>query len=189
VGGGVAKRIARDVGLYDWSPDGKRFVLERDNELWVVDADGASARRLTRSGYARTAHEPRWSPEGSFILHDRYEGGDEGLWVMRVDGADARKIVNGEIMERVWSPDGAHIAFGRTGEQGGLFVIDRDGQNERRMPLDGGGSFGGWAADGKRIAVGGDTAGTLSPDPYPIVVLEVDTQRATLATENPKGER
>jgi hypothetical protein len=34
-----------------------------------------------------------------------------------------------------------------------------------------------------KAVLGGDTSGTLSPDPCPIVVIDVDKQRATRATQ------
>ena len=170
------------VFAFDWSPDGTRFAFERQNEIWVVDADGDGRRRLTRAGYARVAHGPRWSPDGGLVLHERYDHGDEGLWVMGPDGNNPRKLADGEIYELDWSPDGGRVVFGRTGGEGGLFVVAVSGDGERPLGL-WGDSFGGWAADGKRIAVGGSTAGTLSPDPYPIVVVDVDTGRAVRATQ------
>ena len=184
---GLPRRIAGGGSIYsyDWSPDGSKLVFERDNEIWVVAVNGGAVRRLTRKGYTRVAHGPLWSPDGSLILPDRYIGGEEGLWVMRPDGEEARKIVDGETGWEAWSPDGARIAFAR---DGGLFTVDRDGNDERRLPGLSGGSEGGWSPDGTRIAGGGETRGTLSPDPYPIVVVDVETERVIRATQRPSSQ-
>jgi TolB protein len=42
-----------------WSPDGKRLVFIRNDNLWIMSADGSDARRLTNDGIPNTA--PAWS--------------------------------------------------------------------------------------------------------------------------------
>ena len=45
-----------------WSPDGRRLAFVRDDEIWVVEADGS---RLTRVvGKPGGGRHPRWSPDG-----------------------------------------------------------------------------------------------------------------------------
>ena len=177
-------QIPGEVFDFDWAPDSARLVFERGNELWVVGADGQGLRRLTRAGHARVAHGPRWSPDDSLILHDR---GLQGLWVMRPDGTRARQIAEGEIFDRAWSPDGSRIAFSRSEPDSGLFVVERDGETLRPLWGAGGGSFGGWSPDGTRIALGGEPRKGLSPNAYPIVVIDVETRRVTRATQRPKA--
>ena len=52
-----------------WSPDGRRLAFVRDDEIWVIEADGS---RLTRVvGKPGAGREPRWSPDGhrlAFLL-------------------------------------------------------------------------------------------------------------------------
>jgi Tol biopolymer transport system component len=54
-------------GLPAWSPDGRRLVFVRREprgtaDLYVVDADGAGVRRLTRG--VSVFSKPSWSPDG-----------------------------------------------------------------------------------------------------------------------------
>jgi hypothetical protein len=94
-----------------FSPDGRRiaFVSDRDqngelsygdavqyaNELYVMDADGSNARRLT---YTRdlTERAPSWSPDGRLIAFQRGQrtGNAEGgvVLVIRSDGSCTRRV-------------------------------------------------------------------------------------------------
>jgi TolB protein len=42
-----------------WSPDGEQLVFIRNDNLWIMSADGSGARRLTNDGIPMTA--PAWS--------------------------------------------------------------------------------------------------------------------------------
>ncbi|MGH9530901.1 MAG: hypothetical protein ACRD2Q_00810, partial [Terriglobales bacterium] len=58
-----------------FSPDGRRLVFASDRsgsrEIWVCDADGQNAVRLTSMGAYLTG-TPRWSPDGTWIVFDSY---------------------------------------------------------------------------------------------------------------------
>jgi Tol biopolymer transport system component len=64
--------------LAAWSPDGKQIaVVRRDltvlrgDQIWVMRADGSSARALTES--PATLHGSfNWSPDGRYLLYDLY---------------------------------------------------------------------------------------------------------------------
>ncbi|MHC4345541.1 MAG: M56 family metallopeptidase, partial [Planctomycetota bacterium] len=98
-----------------WSPDSKRLVFtERNNDIWVVNADGSGLRQLTSGRGARS--QPQWSPDGTQIA---FVDVDE-IWLMNADGSNQRvltKIVSkpgyGPIGDwddfYDWSPDGKQI--------------------------------------------------------------------------------
>ncbi|MFO7942238.1 MAG: S9 family peptidase [Bacillota bacterium] len=103
------------------SPDGSRVVYclqERDLEadevrsnLWLVDLDGSSPRRLTTAKAKDTA--PRWSPDGERIAFLSDRDGDNRIWVIDPDGGEAAKL-NCDVTPTgpaVWSPDGKRLAF------------------------------------------------------------------------------
>ncbi|HET7621547.1 MAG TPA: hypothetical protein VFK39_06575 [Gemmatimonadaceae bacterium] len=86
------------------SPDGARIAYERSvayvpgSEIWVMNADGTGAVRLT-SGHRD--YEPAWSPDGSEIafIHD------EEVWLMNSDGGDAARVLDGAPIRSIaWSP-------------------------------------------------------------------------------------
>src|SRR4051794_1861075 len=81
--------ISTRVLQADWSPDARRLVAVRRvgerAELWVLDAGGRNARRLTSGADDLAA---RWSPDGTRIAFVR--GGD--VWTVAVDGTGARRV-------------------------------------------------------------------------------------------------
>lgn len=92
------------------SPDGTRLAFTKElpviggrgtDELWTVRLDGSEARRLT-SGSEDLF--PAWSPDGSQILFQRSLGDQARLYII---GA------NGENLEPVMDPQGAHPADGQ----------------------------------------------------------------------------
>jgi TolB protein len=83
----------------DWSPDGKRLVIESDEfggsdifSLELTASGGIIRRRLTHSpegeGY------PQWSPDGRHIVYQTYQDGPEHIWVMNADGSGQTQITN-----------------------------------------------------------------------------------------------
>ena len=79
------------------SPDGRRVAFtvttvresenKRHSEVWVVPVAGGEARRFTGSGYESS--NPRWSPDGSWLLFtsQRPGGGRGRAWGLRMDEA------------------------------------------------------------------------------------------------------
>ena len=133
----------------DVSPDGKRILFQRQHvvcadgetgcpsdEVWVVDANGAHATRLTRQPHAGATCDtdgycdvtPAWSPSGRRIVFSRITGPYDpaedliervALFTMHTDGSHARQLTQkvlpatGEDSEPQWSPDGRRILFQR----------------------------------------------------------------------------
>jgi Tol biopolymer transport system component len=76
-----------------YSPDSRElaFASRRSGspEIWVAQADGSGARRLTRLG---DAVEPSWSPDGKHIVFERLE---QGIWTVGRHGRGLRRVVAG----------------------------------------------------------------------------------------------
>jgi Tol biopolymer transport system component len=87
-GTGRSVLAARVLGA-DWAPDGRRLVAVRrlgaHAELWVLDATGRGARRLTIGADDLAA---RWSPDGTRIAFVR--AGD--VWTIALDGSGLRRV-------------------------------------------------------------------------------------------------
>ncbi|HXV43889.1 MAG TPA: hypothetical protein VEC96_12560, partial [Anaerolineae bacterium] len=87
------------------SPDGGRIAFMSSGrgatnwEIWVMDAKGSNARRLTENGSNEGL--PTWSPDGKSIAYISDSGGVWAVWVMNADGSNQRKLFNMK-----GSPDG-----------------------------------------------------------------------------------
>jgi TolB protein len=89
-----------------WSPDGSRIAfarnLHRDREasdIYVVNADGSGARRLTDEPLvADTA--PTWSADSGQVAFERHRNIDRAnystdIYVIDVDGDNIRRLTTG----------------------------------------------------------------------------------------------
>ena len=133
-----------------WSPDGDRIAFVAVSpwdpgspeppgrpQVYVMDADGGSVRRLTSFG-----HGPRdlvWSPDGASLAFATISS---DIFVMDADGGSPRRIVTSlvaadgsfENADPAWSPDGRRLLFTRSGENGNaVWVVDADGSGEREL--------------------------------------------------------
>jgi Tol biopolymer transport system component/tRNA A-37 threonylcarbamoyl transferase component Bud32 len=140
----------------DWmgsySPDGRQIAFTRPaetSEIWVADADGSAARRLTRD-MGRLQWAPVWAPNSRTIVFGSF-GADRHwhVWTIDVDGANLRQITTGSNDQEAptWSRDGKWIYFSRA---------DSSGRNTWRIGVAGG-------QEEKTAAVGGFAA-LESPD-------------------------
>jgi Tol biopolymer transport system component len=134
-----------------WSPDSKMLA-------WLVAGDLAGD-GVTRTGLAvfdlgekagslLHVFEPvgggtfpqdvAWSPDGDWIAFVTFgeppaSGRAPNLWVVHPDGSG--EIYVGEGLNPVWSPDGARLAFLRTGADGGQEIWMADPETGHSSPL------------------------------------------------------
>jgi len=155
--GGGATQItdgAWDVGGFDWSPDGTRFVivgnadenadLHRESHLYSVDFSGSMEKIFT--GYDLSS--PSWSPHGDRIafvaLASEEPGQLERLYVVPANGGEARCLTSGldlavgdalvtdmragHGMRLCWSRAGDRLYFTASGPGvTGIYSVDLDG--------------------------------------------------------------
>ena len=137
-----AKSAALDEGLSStyrevfpqYSPDGKRVTFSSNRagrlDIWVANADGSQAARLT-SLAGPTTGSPRWSPDGQEISFDSNTGGDYQIYTVSADGGQPRKLTKDSFTNITtnWSHDGRWIYF--ASKRSGNFQI-------WKMPAQGG---------------------------------------------------
>jgi dipeptidyl aminopeptidase/acylaminoacyl peptidase len=112
------------VGAPAISPDGRQIVFARTwidkmkdqsrSNLWIVDADGARVRELTRGGWRDSS--PVWAPDAKRIAFLSDRDGTNQLHVMYLDTGEVAQLTH---LQRApsgikWSPDGKRIAFTQT---------------------------------------------------------------------------
>jgi TolB protein len=147
-----------------WNPQGTRIAFWRTpapfgpGNVWVMDADGSHARRLTTNIDAR---DPAWNPAGDRLVYDHGVGQNAYLFSIRAsDGGDRRQLTSGpegEDFEPAWSPTGRYIAFSRAGaggshDVGDLFLLDLRTHHVSRVTKSGGYDHQvAWSPDGTRL--------------------------------------
>jgi Tol biopolymer transport system component len=171
-----------------WSPDGMRIAysaMTGDNrDIWVVNATGGNAQRLTRN--SADEGTPSWSPDGTQIAFTRARGADNVIVVMSPDGSHVRTLRTGpgDDEDPDWSPDGTRIAYAQYApgsSTADIWTMNAIGGDARPLihtranetqPA--------WSPDGRQIAftsnrnkhddvwvmpVGGGRATDVTPDP------------------------
>lgn len=90
------------------SRDGKRLVVKRDQNLWVIDLEKGTGLRITPT----FSQSPVWSPDGNRIV---YSAG-LGMTVKAANGIGAEEtLLPGANFPSAWSPDGRYIIYERRG--------------------------------------------------------------------------
>ena len=117
------------------SPDGKRLVIKRDNNIWVIDLARDTGIRLT-SVFSQL---PVWTPDSSHIIFQSStnEVGKRGIVQKAANGVgELELLLNGVNFPHDISPDGRFILFTRRGEKTRLdiWVLPRFG-DKKEFPL------------------------------------------------------
>ena len=124
-----------------YSATGHRIAFIRASEpfprrhhgagIYVMDASGSNVRRITVSRYDQN---PVISPNGRWILFDRYlkQRSRTQLFRVSIAGGPARQLTRGPgAADGTLSPDGAEIAF--VGGGSDIFMMRVDGSRERQL--------------------------------------------------------
>jgi dipeptidyl aminopeptidase/acylaminoacyl peptidase len=146
-----------------WSPDGKRLAYVAGASTFVLQA--AHPDRVTE--LRANATSPSWSPDGTLIAFDRFNGHKPvGISVSRTGGTHARRLTQLGA-EPAWSPDGTRIAYTvscgiRLMTPTGLDVTPNSVWKCSHIGFPG---YPTWSPDGRWLAIGGAKAVyVLHPD-------------------------
>ncbi len=131
---------AREIAP-QWSPDGKHIIFMSDrlgqyeNENWqvfIIDVETGVEHQFTET-IPENMYAPDWSPDGEKILFSSGKPGTLQFFMMDKNGEN--KILLGDGTGAVWSPDGLHIAFIKSGNQGNhqIFIMNADGTELRQI--------------------------------------------------------
>src|SRR5712692_4016169 len=125
---------------YDWSPDGKRFVLSSapgngDNNWWIAELstlDAATGRMKSIYKPKLQIANPVWSPDGKRIAFIEGIMSDEGLtggdiFTMSSDGGDAKNLTKDRKASAAWlgwQPDGKILFSEFVGGNSAIATLD-----------------------------------------------------------------
>ena len=103
------------------SPDGSRYAVISDGDLWLLDSDGSQT-RLTESAEAESS--PSWSPDGSRIAFTR---GRDTFAISSKGPAGLGDLLKADATDVSWAASG-RLAFVR---DRALWIADISGRNDK----------------------------------------------------------
>ncbi|MGH7461115.1 MAG: hypothetical protein ACREMA_08810 [Longimicrobiales bacterium] len=142
-GSGLTQVASSVVGFPTWSPDGTRLAFMAFDpfpnlEIHVVNVDGTARQNITNHG-ARDEW-PSWSPDGERIAFVSDRDGSRDIYSLRPDGSDPLQLTvtsDAHHLYPSWSRDGTAIVFVHAlfsgGDGWGIFTMDPNGGNPRRI--------------------------------------------------------
>ena len=145
-----------------------KIVFTRAGDLYMVDAEGGMARRLTsHAGYEMFA---KFSPDGKHIAFTGQYDGNTEVFVMPAEGGTPERLTYTATLQRddigdrmgpnnivmAWTPDSEYIIYRSRKEsfnsfKGKLYKVPVDGGLSEQIPV----SFGGFCSyspDGEKLA-------------------------------------
>ena len=160
--------------IFQWSPDGTRFVFQSSWEdvnnkakdgtvssaIYVMRSDGTQQKRVTFG--ENNDSFPSWSPDGKQIAFCSNRHGNNDIFVMNAEGSDVRRLTSHEANDSapIWSPDGKQIAFTSSREIGAAYTVNADGTGESFLAVSGRPVT--WSSDGQSLLIENDGQLVLS---------------------------
>lgn len=174
--GGTPRRVARNAGAHDWSPDSRSLAVVIGRSLAIVDVESGDERTIVHDEEI-TALD--FSPNGNEIAWVRHEqlprpiadlSYREDIYLSSVDGGNPRRLTSsGHATAPVWGPK--LIAFSRFEDDPltahffyEAWLMRPDGSGERRLgkprsqvlPL-------AWSTDGRRLLAAYESVASFVP--------------------------
>ena len=161
-------------------------VEGKQQELTVMDWDGAGARQVTRNGSQN--YLPSWAPKGDGLLYTSFVRGAPDLWLIPTAGGRPRRISTRPGMNTggVFAPDGSHIAATLSFEGNAeIYLLTNNGDVMKRLTnnpgIDSSPTF---SPDGSQIAFVSDRYG--SPQIWAMATSGAGQKRLTLKGSWPR---
>ena len=157
-----------------WSPNGQQLAFSSsrsgDPEIWVSDAQGATARRLTN--FKGPDVSPTWNPKtGAQLAWISGRTGLPQLYIMDSDGSGVQRMTDGGYATSPsWSPNGQFVAYAwdrkyGPGAPGGQDIYVMEVASKRWIQLThdiGRCDFPSWSPDGRHIVFANTPGGNGS---------------------------
>ncbi len=165
-------------------------------EIWLMDWDGASQRRIT-SHNALTIL-PSWAPDNERMVYTSFNGGTSEMYIVNRRGGGRIRLSTGLNLNTsaTFDPAGNDIAFvGSIGGNPDIYLIRDDGTNLRRLTSSASiESTPEWSPNGRQISFTSGRSGT--PQIYIMDAEGTNVHRISFdgdwnddATWSPDGDR
>jgi len=152
-GSGEKKLYGSSTHDSDIHWQGDKIAFTRDSQVWLMNSDGTSAKKVTnppRAGQKNKAnlpfgdYDPRLSPDGRQMVFERLENdeskhGNYNIYLINTDGTGETKLTSNDYSQGLahWSHDGKQITYiiSAMGEQGkfDIYLMDTNGKNNRNI--------------------------------------------------------
>ena len=123
--------ITREGSLRYWTPDGKKIIFLKHEykhiyKFWEIDLDSGILKNIYTGEFGII------SPDRSKIASKNFQNG--GIWISNIDGSELKQLTYYiPCMYPCWSPDSKRIAFIDEGIRHGIWVINSDGSNQKKV--------------------------------------------------------
>jgi hypothetical protein len=187
-----------------FSPDGTKiaFISMRDHledlidittEIYVMDANGDNARRLTFNEFGDNS--PAWSADGTVIAYDGDCAGIDptSICVVNADGSSSPSLFPGSLPGDIWpsfSPDGRMIAFSHINSVNNnpsteIYIMNVDGSGRTQLTNPGFqvyDQYPDWSPDSSKIVFSRETSGKGDGE---IIMLDLENNNEINLTNTP----
>jgi tricorn protease len=88
-----------------------RLAFSYQGDIWVANADGSGARRIT--AHPAYDYAPRFSPDGRWIAFSSDRMGNQDVYLVAAEGGEPRQLTffSGNDEVEYWTPDGRGIVI------------------------------------------------------------------------------
>lgn len=162
-----------------FSPDGKQIVFDRDEEIYIANADGSEPRNLTHNPKANSCP----TIAGDKVAFQTNRDGNFAIYVVNTDGTGLQRLTQEPSNNAcpAFSSDGKRIAFvsDRDGPME-IYVINVNGTGLKRLTANAGNNMDpAFSPDGRKIVFISDRDGN-----FEIYLMDSDGSNPTRLTYN-----
>ena len=135
--------VAGQAGRFMTYPDirGNKIVFTYEGDLWLVNANGGTASRITTA--PGNEYAAKFSPDGKWIAFTGHYDGPACVYIIPSEGGVPKRITYnpGADVTVAWTPDSKKVVFKSFWENyimrdPNLYFVDRNGSAPERFPID-----------------------------------------------------
>jgi TolB protein len=175
--GSKPERIC-DGDQAEWSPDGKKIALRRNERILILDLASGAAKVLSPEDWPHCSG-PAWSSDGKSLAFAAHWDGGNGIFVVPAGGGKPAKVYDQQgACEPHWSPDGTHLVYETETH---ICTINPDGTKNRVITYFGGVQrYARYSPDGKSLVF---CQGVSEQGPWELYIIPADGGTPVKLTE------